>query len=350
MLHAEYFRYNLIFKSPGTTSRGTLYEKPSWILRLSDKASGKTAYGECGPIPGLSPELEENYEEILDEIILSINSGDFPEPADFQKYPSIQFGLEMLRIDFETGGNRVLCPSAFTRGEDEIPINGLIWMGDRENMLTQIKHKLEEGFNVLKLKIGGLSFEDELSIIGLIRREYKPENLEIRTDANGSFEPGNALERLKRLSDFYIHSIEQPIKAGQWDEMAGIAAKSPVPVALDEELTGIHDRQFMKKMLATIKPAYIIIKPSLTGGFEKSQEWINIAENEGAGFWITSALESNIGLNALAQWSYTLNGNIIHGLGTGEVYSNNVISPLRLSNGRLRYNPDQSWDFSPLFK
>ena len=350
MLQADFFKYNLKFSMPGKTSRGTLHEKRSWFLQVSDPERKIVSHGECSLIPGLSIDNSPDFPILLKNLVDEIRVNDFPNPNKFIDYPSIRFGLEMLIMDFENGGNKVLFPSPFTRGEETIPINGLIWMADKENTRAQVKAKLDEGYRVIKLKIGGLSFEDELDILKEIRKNFSAEDLEIRTDANGAFDPETALEKLKKLSGYQVHSIEQPIKAGQWEAMADLSEHSPVPVVLDEELIGIHDTRTRKKLIEAIQPAYIVVKPSLLGGIESSNEWIKIAGEEGTGYWVTSALESNIGLNALAQWAYTLNNaKIVHGLGTGQIYENNIHSPLILEADKLRFNPERHWDFS-IFK
>ena len=219
-------------------------------------------------------------------------------------------------------------------------------MGDATFMKSQIRTKLDDGFDCIKIKIGALNFETELELIQSIRREFDANTIEIRVDANGAYSPNEALEKLKRLSDLDLHSIEQPIKQGQYNEMAQLCESSPLAIALDEELIGVHDVTKRKTLLETIKPEYIILKPTLIGGFSASQTWIDLAEKHNMGWWITSALESNIGLNAIAQWTYNLNVNRPQGLGTGMLFSNNFLSPLQINNGNLQYNPKIKWNLN----
>jgi L-alanine-DL-glutamate epimerase-like enolase superfamily enzyme len=249
----------------------------------------------------------------------------------------------MAFLDLLSDSSNVLFPSKFTSGKASIPINGLIWMGDEQFMKSQIRSKIDAGFDCLKIKIGAIDFDTELSLIKAIRKEYDVETIELRVDANGAFSPLEAMEKLKRLSDFNLHSIEQPIRQGQHDAMAKLCAHAPLPIALDEELIGIHDVTKRGLLLQTINPQYIILKPTLIGGFSGSQSWIDIAEKQSVDWWITSALESNIGLNAIAQWTYQLNVNRPQGLGTGALYTNNIEAPLKIDNGRLIYAPSVKW-------
>jgi L-alanine-DL-glutamate epimerase-like enolase superfamily enzyme len=250
----------------------------------------------------------------------------------------------MALLDLKAKGSKLLFPSIFTNGKTGIPINGLVWMGDKAFMQKQIREKIESNYHCIKLKIGALNFETELAIIKEIRREFSANEIEIRLDANGGFQPENALEKLKKLAVYDIHSIEQPIKQGLFEKMAQLCEQSPIPIVLDEELIGIEsaDKEFV---IAKIKPAYIILKPSLLGGFKQSEEWIRLAEKHHVKWWVTSALESNIGLNAIAQWTYTLQSALPQGLGTGQLYHNNIPSPLEISEAKLYYNPEMKWDF-----
>ncbi|VAW23300.1 O-succinylbenzoate synthase, partial [hydrothermal vent metagenome] len=239
-----------------------------------------------------------------------------------------------------------LFPSSFTKGKGNIAINGLIWMGDKSFMQKQIKEKLKSGFTTIKLKIGAIDFKSELDLLKSIRNEFSVDEIELRVDANGAFNPKYALEKLKQLSDFGLHSIEQPIKANQWQSMATLCKETPLPIALDEELIGIFERSEKEKMMQIIDPQYIILKPSLIGGIQGTNEWIELAEKQGARWWITSALESNIGLNAIAQWTYTLNNKMPQGLGTGSLFTNNFESPLEVKRGHLHYNNTKKWKFN----
>ncbi len=259
-------------------------------------------------------------------------------------YPSIQFGLEQALLSFQSEDVFSLFPSKFTRGQDSISINGLIWMGDTSFMQKQIKEKLASGFTTIKLKIGAIDFKAELNLLKAIRKEFSADEIELRVDANGAFTPNDALEKLKRLSDFDLHSIEQPIKSGQSEEMCELCAITPLPIALDEELIGILNISEKKLLIEKIKPQFIILKPSLIGGFNGADQWIQVAEKHQIDWWITSALESNIGLNAIAQYTFEKHTNIPQGLGTGGLFSNNIISPLEIKNGALFYSQKQKWE------
>ena len=265
-------------------------------------------------------------------------------------FPSIKFAIETALLDLENGGSRILIDSKFTREEAGIPINGLIWMGNKKDMVTQIEDKLNKGFSCLKLKVGAIHFDDELDILSAIREQFSERDLELRLDANGAFHPSMALHKLNRLSDFKIHSIEQPIMPGLFDEMAELCRISPIPIALDEELIGVKSTENRKQLLKIIKPAYIILKPSMLGGFNNTNEWIKLAIESDIGWWITSALESNIGLSAIAQYTYALGIKIPQGLGTGLLYSNNIKSPLYLSKDYLWFNKNNQWNYSFLKK
>lgn len=332
------------FKTPAGTSRGILYEKKSWFLLL--KADNIYGIGECSIIPGLSPEDIHDYPAVIKELCNFINKGNHPGKFDLLSLPSIRFGIETALMDLKNGGNRIIYLSDFNTGNRSIPVNGLIWMGSRKYMEKQIAEKIQDGFTCLKLKIGALDFETEVDILQHLRKTY-PE-IEIRLDANGAFEPEEAMKKLAVLSGFNIHSIEQPLKPGQIRQSAEICKKSPVPVALDEELIGIEDIRQRREILKRIKPAYIILKPGMLGGFASCEEWIALARELGIGWWVTSALESNIGLNAIAQWVATLDNDMVHGLGTGKLYDNNFPSPLQISNAGLFHLPGNRWDLSRL--
>jgi o-succinylbenzoate synthase len=337
---ASFRRYPLIFKKPAGTSRGYLLEKPCWFLTILDLKTGIEGVGECSIIPGLSIDNEDSYESKLEEICALITStGNIPE-LDLENYPSIRFGIEMALLDLEHGGKGIFFESPFTKGKRGIPINGLVWMGSIEEMWEQIPPKVESGYKVIKIKIGSIDFDNEIRLIAKIRQHYP--DISLRLDANGAFSPEEAFKKLETQSAFNIHSIEQPIKQGQWEEMAKLCKQSPIPIALDEELIGIRDHVQKQKLLDTIMPQFIILKPSLLGGFGAADEWIKLAEERNIGWWATSALESNIGLNAIAQWTakklgaYLLNGKVLaQGLGTGSLYKNNVESSLHIRNGEL---------------
>lgn len=342
-LSARYVRRPLHFIKPSGTSRGILTEKPCWYLLINDN-DGMQGLGECGPIWGLSPSTAENYEPQLERVCKLIN--DFPllfEDGSLDMFPSIKFGLEAALLDLATNGKRKPYPSHFSEGADSIRINGLIWMGGRESMLAQVNEKLLSGFQCLKLKIGAIDWASEMQILSGIREHYGPEQLELRVDANGAFKPEDAHVKLNQLGNIQVHSIEQPIKPGQWEIMAKLCQHTPVPIALDEELIGVYgDKQI--ELLDTIMPQYLILKPSLLGGMEACERWIALAEERNIGWWVTSMLESNLGLNTIAQWAYTLGNPMPQGLGTGQLYSNNIGSPLYLEGENLKYNPALDWD------
>jgi len=299
--------------------------------------------GECGLFRGLSYDDRPDYEDKLNWLCDNINADRELLYQELKEFPSIQFGLEQALLSLESEDKYELFPSNFSKGLDRIPINGLIWMGKESFMNEQISNKLKEGFTTLKMKIGAIDFNTELDILKGIRNQYDPSELELRVDANGAFSMENALEKLEKLATFGIHSIEQPIKAGQIESMRELCDSSPIPIALDEELIGVLEKEQKEALLASIKPQYIILKPSLVGGFQGSLEWINIAKVLGIGWWITSALESNIGLSAIAQFTYTLNNELPQGLGTGALFSNNIEAPLFVSAGELGYDSKQNW-------
>lgn len=344
-MKAHYIHYPLHFKFPAGTSRGVLLRKPSSFLLLEKE--GVVGIGECSTIPGLSIDPLEQYDQKLQEVCLHLNNGAEVKNIDLSAFPSIAFGLETALLDLNSGGNRILFENDFSEGKSGIPINGLVWMGEREFMQKQIREKITAGYHCIKLKVGALDFETELEIIAGIRQQFSPVDIEIRLDANGGFTPADALEKLKRLSDYHIHSIEQPIKPRQWEAMAEICRKSPIPIVLDEELIGTEPNE---EMLLQIKPAYIILKPSLLGGFRISEEWIHLAEKNNIGWWNTSALEANIGLNAIAQWTASLNFSMPQGLGTGQLYHNNIPSPLVIENAHLLYNRHSNWELNAILK
>jgi len=340
----------LQFKSPAGTSRGTLISKQSFFIIVQDeKNPGVRGIGEAGILPGLSIDDPNELEDKLNEVCQNINDSQFYLEKGLTDFPAIRFGLETALIDFNENGKRVLFPSDFTNGQDSIEINGLVWMGEFDFMRKQIIEKIESGFSCIKLKIGAIGFDEEIELIKSIRKEFSEKDIEIRVDANGAFSKENALDKLKTLSEFKLHSIEQPIKQGQWQEMAKLCETSPLPIALDEELIGISTKDKKIKLLETIKPQYIILKLGLLGGFQQSEEWIEIAKENNTGWWVTSALESNIGLNAIAQWTHSLGNKMPQGLGTGQLYINNFESPLAIEKGRLHYKPGQNWDLKNLF-
>jgi len=343
-MKATAHKYILNFKRPSGTSRGVLSTKETWFIILEE--NGKRGVGECGILRSLSIDDRPDYEEKLRWTCDNIQLGLEVLLNELIEFPSIQFGLEQAFLSLERANPFVLFPSEFTNSQKAININGLIWMGDEDFMKSQIKDKLAQGFDCIKMKIGAIDFETELKLLQSIRREFSPQDIELRVDANGAFSPENALDKLKRLSDYHLHSIEQPIKQGQFEEMARLCEQTPLPIALDEELIGVFDVAKKRALIQAIHPQYIILKPSLVGGFRGSQEWIDIANEHQIGWWITSALESNVGLNAISQWTYTLNNPMPQGLGTGSLFTNNFDSPLEVKSGYLHYNTNQDWNFN----
>lgn len=344
-MKARFKKYALNFRQASGTSRGVYTTRDSWFIFLTDGTN--TGIGECAPLPRLSIETPEKMSAKLLQVCEEIEYfSQFPE--ELQSWPSIRFGLETAILDLKNGGLRILFPSAFARGEQGIPINGLIWMGTPEFMKQQIRTKLDAGFHCIKMKIGAIDFETEFGLLKEIRNEFSPEEITLRVDANGAYHYQTALENLKRLSDLHIHSIEQPIEAGRWDEMAALCEKSPVPIALDEELIGVFNQKELTQIAGQIHPAYFILKPSLHGGFSGCEKWIELAGQYQIGWWITSALESNIGLNAIAQWTFRQNTEIEQGLGTGQLFTNNFGSPLQIEGEHLRYNPAHKWQLKSL--
>lgn len=330
-MKAEYFRYLLKFKRPSGTSRGVLYEKETFILEISD--DGKKGVGECAIFRGLSFDDKPYYEDKLKWLCENINQDSAFLKFELKEFPSIWFGYEQALLNLKHGG-KLYFPSEFTDGKSSMMINGLIWMGDVGFMEEQIQEKLEQGFHCIKLKIG-VDWTSEHEILQKLRQKFSKEKLELRVDANGGFSEVEAKIVLQQLADLNIHSIEQPIKAGNWDAMADLCAQTPTPIALDEELIGIINFAEKKKLLDTVKPQYIILKPSLVGGISGSDEWISLAEHQNIGWWITSALESNLGLNAIAQYTFTKNNSMPQGLGTGGLFTNNFESDLELKGDQL---------------
>jgi o-succinylbenzoate synthase len=317
-------------------------QKETWFLLLEQ--DGRVGIGECGLFRGLSADDVPDYEQRLKEVCCTLEAENGPYDANLADFPSIQFGLEQANYSLAAPDPYVLFPSDFTSGNQAIPINGLVWMGSEKFMLSQVREKIEAGFRCIKLKIGALDFNMELDLLRSIRMEHPPTEIELRVDANGAFSRADAMEKLKRLSEYGLHSIEQPIPAGQWEAMAGLCATTPIPIALDEELIGVNSVTEKRTLLQTIEPQYLILKPSLLGGYVACDEWIHLAEERGAGWWVTSALESNIGLNAIAQWTFIKQPALAQGLGTGSLFTNNFQSPLQTGEGCLTYAPGRGWE------
>jgi len=330
-MKAEYFKYLLEFKRPSGTSRGVLHEKETFILEISENE--KKGIGECAIFRGLSFDDRPDYEERLQWLCENIQKDSEFLEEELKEFPSIWFGYEQAILNLKHGEN-LYFPSEFTEGKSPIVINGLIWMGDIHYMEEQIQEKLEKGFHCIKLKIG-VDWKSEHEVLQKLREKFSKEKLELRVDANGGFSKEEVKVVLQQLADLNIHSIEQPIKAGNWNDMEELCTETPTPIALDEELIGIIDFNEKKKLLQEINPQYIILKPALVGGFSGSDEWISLAEELNIGWWITSALESNIGLNAIAQYTFTKNNKMPQGLGTGGLFTNNFETQLDLKGEKL---------------
>lgn len=341
MLKASYKKYILDFKYPSGTSRGIMTHKETWFLILEE--NGKKGIGECGILRSLSADDRPDYEEKLKWVCQNIDLGKEKLWESLLEFPSIQFGVEMAFQSLESENHFVLFPSEFTKGAKNIPINGLVWMGEPSFMKAQIEEKLAQGFDCIKLKIGAIDFDKELELLRFIRQNYDAKTIEIRVDANGGFTSEEALGKLNQLTGFELHSIEQPIEKNQHDSMSELCKSTPFPIALDEELIGVFNYEEKETLLQKIKPQFIILKPSLVGGFRGSKEWIQLAEKYNIGWWITSALESNIGLSAIAQWTFLQQNLMPQGLGTGGLYTNNFDCPLEVKNGELIYNPQLNW-------
>ena len=334
----------LHFKQPAGTSRGVYTTRRSWFVTLTDE-NGRQGVGECAPLPNLScddlPDYGKKLEEILNESIPYLDdlSSLTSHLSPLKEYPSMLFGIETALLNLKTGSS-MLFDTPFGQGEEGIPINGLVWMGSFDEMQQRIEQKLAQGFHCVKLKIGAIDFNAELELLKKIRSRYSRQEIELRVDANGAFSLDEALQKLEQLSLYDIHSIEQPIRQQQWSDMAMLCRESPIPIALDEELIGVNDSFTKTQMLDIIKPAYIILKPSLHGGISGTQEWISLARNRGIGSWITSALESNVGLNAIAHLTAFIYGPHIQqpqGLGTGQLFTDNIPMPLEIHGDKLWY-------------
>ncbi len=358
-LHASFHKRVFHFSFDARTSRGSMKDKRSWFIKVWNDTEPETSgVGECGPLVALSPDHSPDLQERIEEIVNRFNRHALDIPSvgnlselhsfmarslggDIVKYPSVLFAFETAMLDLLNGGNKIIFNNSFIHG-NSIPINGLIWMGGLDFMLQQIEIKIRDGFRCVKLKVGGIDFEKECDILQYIRRKYFRENITIRLDANGAFRPADAMYKLNEFARYDVHSIEQPIKPGS-PEMAELCRTSPIPIALDEELIGITKREDKEALLTGLKPAYIILKPTLHGGLYSCQEWIQIAESHHIKWWITSALESNVGLNAIAQFTAQYSISLPQGLGTGMLYTDNIDSPLTVNKGFLSYDRKFLW-------
>lgn len=342
-MKATYHKYILHFKQPSGTSRGVLTDKETWFLVLEE--NGKKGIGECGILRGLSADDRPDYEEKLQWVCGNIHLGAEKLWEALMEFPSIQFGVEMAFLSLQSENPFVLFPSKFTSGEASMVINGLVWMGDEAFMKRQIEEKIEQGFRCIKMKIGAIDFEKEKALLRFIRQNFDAQTMEIRVDANGAFYENEALDKINQIAGFQIHSIEQPIQKNKTDTMSVLCKNTQLPIALDEELIGVFSMTDKEALLQKVRPQYIILKPSFIGGFRGTSEWIALAEKYQIGWWITSALESNIGLNAIAQFTYLQNNPMPQGLGTGALYTNNFESPLQVAQGQLWYRNGVEWQF-----
>lgn len=332
--------FTLHFQRPAATSRGVLRARDVVVLRA--ERDGVVGWGECGVVPGLSRDDRPDYVDAVRSVCEAVNDGADPSGLDLTDLPSVAFGLEMALLDLATDGQQRLFDTPFSHGEATLPTHGLVWMDTPAGMLAQVERKVSQGCRVIKLKVGALPFEEELALLAELRQRWPAGVIELRLDANGAWQPGEALDRLQRLADLDVAFLEQPIRPGQPNEMATLCAASPIPIALDEELVAATDPA---QLLATIRPQHIVLKPSLLGGFAACERWIDVAERLAVQWWINSLLESNIGLNAIAQWTSALDDNRVHGLGTGQLFTNNVLSPLRLDGCGLRIDRSARWRF-----
>jgi o-succinylbenzoate synthase len=353
-LRVSYLKYTLHFTFEAGTSRGILTRKDSYFLRLLDTEQPEViGYGECGPLSGLSLDDKPDFEARLADYCTYFNQLDLQlfewnipivlNQLISQQHPSILFGFETAMHDFLSGGQRLIFANEFAHGRRAIPINGLVWIGPPDAMRAQIDQKLAAGYTTIKLKIGAIDFDQECALLAYIRDRYPADQITLRVDANGAFSPEEALQKLQRLAQYDLHSIEQPIAPGHPDLLADLCRQSPIPIALDEELIGHMEYVDKFRLLKKIQPQYIILKPTLLGGMRHCDEWIELANRLQIGWWITSALESNIGLNAIAQYAAQYKHLLPQGLGTGQLYHNNIDSPLQIDAGTLRYDPSVAW-------
>ena len=343
-MKASYFKYILHFKHPSGTSRGILTDKETWFIIL--EKNGKKGIGECGILRGLSADDRTDYEEKIQWTCENIHLGEQKLWSALVEFPSIQFGIEMAFLSLKSENPFVLFPSDFTKNTKSISINGLVWMGDEAFMKAQIEDKIKQGFNCIKLKIGAIDFDREIDLLRFIRANFDENTIEIRVDANGAFDSNEALFKINQLTGFKIHSIEQPIEKKHTDTMSVLCKNSQIPIALDEELIGVFSTEEKENLLQKIRPQYIVLKPSFIGGFRGTLELISIAEKLNIGWWITSALESNVGLNAIAQFTFLQKNLMPQGLGTGSLFTNNFDCPLTVSNGQLWYDKSKDWNFN----
>jgi O-succinylbenzoate synthase len=334
-LVASISKHVLKFRQPATTSRGTYKDRTIYLLSIHNSINpAVVGIGECAPLKGLSIDDRPDYETELNRLVKQINRNK-ADDFNFNEFPSIKFGLETALLDLKNGGRRIIYQNFYAIGRQGIPINGLVWMDDIDAMKEEVLKLIAKGFECIKIKIGAHDFEDECNLLAFIREQKGGDKLILRVDANGSFNNDDAMQQLKELKPFYLHSIEQPVQKGQFELMAEICAKSPVPVALDEELIGTYHEEHMHKLLTLIRPHFLVLKPNLLGGFVQTDLWIKQAQKNNTGWWITSALESNVGLNAIAQYTAGFQSTLHSGLGTGQLYVSNFVPYTRVEHGYL---------------
>jgi len=350
MLRATWKELTLTPKFELGTSKGPITSRSVWYLIAwhSERPEVK-GIGEAALFPGHSKEFPADVKLKLTELCTDTSNWRERLTTDLVEVPSVRFAVEQCLKDLDASGSKVLYPSAFTLGKQGIPINGLVWMGDKSTMRERIKAQIASGFTTIKMKIGAIGVEDELALLKSVRAEFNVKDITLRVDANGAFDARTAPDVLRRLAELEVESIEQPVPPGLYEVMEELCATSPLPIALDEDLIGLNTRDAKADLLDAVKPAYIVIKPSLVGGWVAAEEWIALAKARGIGWWITSALESSIGLNAIAQWTATLGVDRAQGLGTGGVYADNIPAPLEAVQGELRYHPEQEWDLGRIF-
>lgn len=347
MIRAIWKEHSLTPRFPLGTSKGTIEARTVWyLIAWNHDRPNVRGIGEAALFPGHSKEFPADVRTKLLELCADTSNWEQRLNGDLVDVPSVRFALEQCMKDLSVSGTKELFPSTFTLGQHGIPINGLVWMGDKATMHERIRQQIDAGFSTIKMKIGAIGIEDELALLKSVRDEFGAKEITLRVDANGAFNNRNAMDVLQRLADLQVHSIEQPVPAGLYEVMAELCERSPVPIALDEDLIGLNTRDAKEDLLNHVKPKYIVIKPSLVGGWAAATEWIFLAKARNIGWWITSALESSIGLNAIAQWTATLGVTLPQGLGTGTVYANNITSPLHVEDGMLRYRPEEEWDLS----
>lgn len=344
MYTASYIKHELQFKKPAKTSRNTMQTHKVYYVRLQSKTNNNIYWGEAAPLPGLSIDDVTNIEQKLSECCEAINNGYTFKMLDFTGFPSVQFAFETAFLAAQHQEDFLLFDTPFYRNQQPIAINGLVWMNEKETMLQEALEKAANGFDTIKFKVGALDFDEECRMLEAFRKQFSAFKITIRLDANGAFISDDALEKLRELSRFEVHSIEQPIKPKQWDVMQEVCAKSKIAIALDEELIGVDVTTNGQRLLQHIKPHYLILKPTLLGGLKNSEAWVKLVQQHNIGWWATSALESNIGLNAIAQWTSTQQVQLPQGLGTGSLYTNNISSPLVVSHGQLVYDKGKKWD------